>query len=102
MAKCPPFWISDYVTGNNNTCNCLKGALLALLVFSQLGHDNVVEDSGWYVEKVEVDMPTKGKHFSFACRCWLAKDKSGGKTSHVFKLGEDETSVVSYRPSEQL
>lgn len=77
-------------------------SVFLLFWFYQLGHDNVTEESGWYVEKVEVDLPTKGKHYIFPCQCWLARDKAGGKTSRVFTLGEDDKSVVSYKPSKAL
>jgi len=58
----------------------------------------VLEGSGWFVKEVEVDMPTKGKHYFFKCDSWLAKDKGDGQTSRVFTLDEGEASVVSYKP----
>ena len=64
----------------------------------QLGHDGVTEGSGWFVREVEVDMPTKGKHYSFACDSWLARDKGDGQTTRLFTLDEANAAVVSYKP----
>ena len=58
----------------------------------------MTEGSGWFVKEVEVDLPTKGKHYFFKCDSWLARDKGDGQTSRVFTLDEGETSVVSYKP----
>jgi hypothetical protein len=66
----------------------------------QLGHDGVTPGSGWFVKEVEVDMPTRGKHYFFTCKSWLARDKGDGKTTRFFSLNEGESSVVSYKPSE--
>ena len=59
-----------------------------------------MEGSGWFVKEVQVDMPTKGKHYLFECNSWLAKDKGDGQTSRVFTRDEGEASVVSYKPCE--
>jgi len=64
----------------------------------QLGHDGVTEASGWFVRDVQVDMPTKGKHYFFTCDSWLAKDKGDGLTSRLFTRDEGEASVVNYKP----
>jgi hypothetical protein len=72
-------------------------------VVLQVGHDGVTPGSGWFVKEVEVDLPTKGKHYFFTCKCWLARDKGDGRTSRTFTLQDnDSTSVVSYKPCEQL
>ena len=62
----------------------------------------MLEGSGWFVKEVEVDMPTKGKHYFFKCDSWLAKDKGDGQTSRLFTLDEGEASVVSYKPRKYL
>ena len=75
--------------------------LLSLLfqTYFQIGHDGVTPGSGWYVKEVEVDMPTKGKHYFFSCKSWLARDKGDGKTSRVFSIrDEDTTTMLSYKP----
>jgi len=58
----------------------------------------VVEGSGWFVSEVEVDMPTKGKHYFFKCNSWLSRDKGDGQTSRIFTLDEGEASVVNRKP----
>jgi len=59
-----------------------------------------VDGSGWFVTEVEVDMPTKGKHYFFKCDSWLAKEKGDGQTSRIFTLDEGDASVVNYKPRE--
>jgi len=57
-----------------------------------------MDGSGWFVKDVEVDMPTKGKHYFFKCDSWLAKDKGDGQTTRLFTLDEGDAAVVSYKP----
>jgi hypothetical protein len=68
----------------------------------QLGHDGITDESGWYVQDVEVDVPTNGKHYFFKCNAWLAKNKGDGLTSRLFGLDEADGSVVNYKPSENF
>ena len=70
-------------------------------MYFQLGHDGVTDNSGWYVQEVEVDVPTKGKHYFFKCGSWLAKDKGDGQTKRTFALDEGDGSIVNYKPSER-
>ena len=63
-----------------------------------MGHDGMLEGSGWFVKEVEVDLPTKGRHYFFTCDAWLARDKGDGQTSRVFALDEGDTSVTNYKP----
>ncbi|XP_013416715.1 lipoxygenase homology domain-containing protein 1 isoform X2 [Lingula anatina] len=64
----------------------------------EIGHDGVTPGTGWFLKEVDVDMPTKGKHYYFNCKQWLARDKGDGKTSRVFSLQDGESSMVSYKP----
>ena len=65
----------------------------------QVGHDGTAPGSGWFLKEVEVDLPTKGKHYTFSCKQWLARDKGDGKTSRIFSVDDGISSVTSYRPS---
>ena len=65
----------------------------------KVGHDGTAPGSGWFVKEIEIDMPTKGKHYTFACKQWLARDKSDGKTSRTFSVEDGISSVSSYKPS---
>lgn len=55
--------------------------------------------SGWLVREVELNIPTKGKHYVFTCKQWLAKDKSDGKTSRLLAVNDGQSSLISYKPS---
>lgn len=64
----------------------------------EVGHDGTAPGSGWFLKQIEVDMPTKGKHYTFACKQWLARDKGDGKTSRIFSVDDGISSVSSYKP----
>ena len=66
----------------------------------QIGHDGVSPGTGWFLKDMELDLPTKGKHYHFECRQWLAKDKGDGKTSRTFGVDDGMSSITSYKPSE--
>ncbi|ESO97796.1 hypothetical protein LOTGIDRAFT_208950 [Lottia gigantea] len=65
----------------------------------EIGHDGTKPGTGWFIKEMEVDMPTKGKHYHFSCNQWLARDKGDGKTSRIFSVSDGQSSVVSYKPS---
>ena len=46
-------------------------------------------------------MPTRGKHYYFSCKQWLARDKDDGKTSRIFTLRDGQSSMTAYRPSKK-
>nr|KAI8760088.1 lipoxygenase homology domain-containing protein 1-like [Biomphalaria glabrata] len=64
----------------------------------QIGHDGTAPGSGWFLKDLEVDLPTKGKHYHFECRQWLARDKGDGKTSRDFNVEDGKSSITSYKP----
>lgn len=72
------------------------------MMYLKVGHDGVTPGTGWWVKEVEIDMPTKGKHYFFICKQWLARDKGDGKTSRIFSLQEGDSSVVSYKPRKSV
>ena len=53
------------------------------------------------MKEVEIDMPTKGKHYFFTCKSWLARDRGDGKISRTFTLRDGESSMISYKPSKE-
>ena len=63
----------------------------------QIGHDGITPKDGWFIEQIEVDMPTVGKHYFFPCKRWLSKDKEDGQISRVLKVADAES--VQYKPS---
>ncbi|XP_033751254.1 lipoxygenase homology domain-containing protein 1-like isoform X2 [Pecten maximus] len=67
----------------------------------EIGHDGEAPGTGWFVREVSVDVPTKGKHYLFQCKQWLARDKFDGKTIRIFTLDDGVSTVTSYRPMVQ-
>ncbi|XP_076450682.1 LOW QUALITY PROTEIN: lipoxygenase homology domain-containing protein 1-like [Babylonia areolata] len=64
----------------------------------EIGHDGTAPGTGWFLKEMDVDLPTKGKHYHFDCRQWLARDRSDGKTTRIFSVDDGTSSVTSYRP----
>ncbi|WAR01120.1 LOXH1-like protein, partial [Mya arenaria] len=64
----------------------------------EVGHDGTAPGTGWFIKEIEVDMPTKGKHYTFTCKQWLARDKGDGRTSRIFSVEDGISSVSSYKP----
>ncbi|XP_022094211.1 lipoxygenase homology domain-containing protein 1-like isoform X2 [Acanthaster planci] len=62
----------------------------------EIGHDGVTPQEGWYLEEIEVDMPTLGRHYCFPCKRWLSKDKDDGHISRV--LVSEDAQSANYKP----
>ncbi|XP_067839158.1 lipoxygenase homology domain-containing protein 1-like [Heptranchias perlo] len=45
-----------------------------------IGHDNVGLRAGWFLDSVQVKVPTHGKVYMFPAHRWLCRDESDGKT----------------------
>nr|CAB3263471.1 lipoxygenase homology domain-containing protein 1-like [Phallusia mammillata] len=45
-----------------------------------IGHDDGGVASGWFLDGVEIDVPSNGMHYTFNCHRWLASDEGDGKT----------------------
>ncbi|KAM3939741.1 lipoxygenase homology domain-containing protein 1 [Leptodactylus fuscus] len=52
----------------------------------ELGHDGATPESCWLVEEIQLSVPTKGVLYTFACKCWFAKDRGDGLSSRVFNM----------------
>jgi len=46
----------------------------------RIGHDGSGVGSGWFLDEVKVDIPSKGECYTFACHRWLDKDEDDGLT----------------------
>ncbi|XP_068933675.1 lipoxygenase homology domain-containing protein 1 isoform X3 [Petaurus breviceps papuanus] len=44
----------------------------------RIGHDNTGKSPGWFVDWVEVDMPSLGKCLTYPCGRWLGKEEDDG------------------------
>ncbi|XP_071954737.1 lipoxygenase homology domain-containing protein 1-like [Antedon mediterranea] len=62
----------------------------------EIGHDGVTPQEGWFIEEIEVDMPTVGKHYIFPCKCWFSKDKDDGKIVRTLFLEQGQK--LQYKP----
>ena len=49
-----------------------------------VSHDSRQSSSGWYLEEVTVDVPSRGDHTVFPSHCWLASGKGDGKIVRDF------------------
>ena len=54
-----------------------------LLVFKlqklRIGHDDSKPGSGWFLDDVVVDIPSKGEKYTFSCHRWLDKNEDDGQ-----------------------
>ncbi|XP_071500737.1 lipoxygenase homology domain-containing protein 1-like [Diadema antillarum] len=62
----------------------------------EIGHDGVTPQEGWYLEQVEIDTPTLGKHYLLPCQRWLSRDKDDGQTSRVLIVEDGQK--MEYKP----
>lgn len=45
----------------------------------RIGHDGKGLGSGWYLDDVTVEIPSRGEHIVFPFHGWLAVDEGDGK-----------------------
>ena len=70
---------NSYEPGKTHTFS-IEGVDVGKIEKLEIGHDGLSKESGWLVENVEVDVPTRGQNYYFVCGKWLAKDHEDGKT----------------------
>lgn len=56
----------------------------------KIGHDNSFPGAGWFLDKVQIDIPSKGEYYIFACHRWLATDEDDGQTELFLKPSKME------------
>ena len=44
-----------------------------------VGHDGTGPGSGWYMDEVVIDVPSRGERLVFLCDRWLAKSEDDGR-----------------------
>ncbi|XP_073234690.1 uncharacterized protein [Porites lutea] len=49
-----------------------------------VSHDSRHTNSGWYLEEVTVDVPSRGDHTVFPSHCWLASERGDGRVVRDF------------------
>ena len=61
----------------------------------RIGHDGSGLGSSWFLDKVEIDVPSLGKKYTFKCGRWFAKDEDDRQT--VRDLLPDEDTLEEYK-----
>ncbi|CAE1278375.1 unnamed protein product [Acanthosepion pharaonis] len=56
----------------------------------KIGHDNSFPGAGWFLDKVKIDIPSKGEYYIFACHRWLDTDEDDGQTELFLKPSKME------------
>ena len=68
----------------------------------RIGHDGKNPGSGWFLDKVSINVPSYGTKYEFACHRWLDKNQDDGKTeielepSHVEKGSISKSILESF------
>ena len=63
-----------------------------------MGHDGSKAGSGWFVDEVRIDIPSRGEHFLFACHRWLDTNEADGQIEIEMEPTDfREGSVRKYR-----
>lgn len=44
-----------------------------------VGHDARGPGVGWYLDEINVNVPSRDDEIVFSCHCWLAEDKDDGR-----------------------
>ena len=62
----------------------------------RLGHDEAETGSGWFVDKLDIDVPTRGEQYTFSINRWLDRQEDDGRT----ELELEPTQVQNTQPSQ--
>ncbi|XP_063722696.1 lipoxygenase homology domain-containing protein 1-like isoform X2 [Symsagittifera roscoffensis] len=60
----------------------------------RLGHDEAETGSGWFVDKLDIDVPTRGEQYTFSINRWLDRQEDDGRT----ELELEPTQVQNTQP----
>ncbi|KAI8493666.1 Lipoxygenase y domain-containing protein 1, partial [Branchiostoma belcheri] len=58
----------------------LEAADIGKIEKIRIGHDDSGPGSGWFLDKVDIDVPSHGERYVFSCHRWLASDEGDEKT----------------------
>ena len=61
----------------------------------RIGHDGASAGSGWFLDEVRLDIPSKGLHYVFACHRWLDTREADGKIEIEMEPTHTEQGVIS-------
>ena len=45
----------------------------------RIGHDGANPGSGWFLDEVRIDIPSKGEQYVFSCHRWLDTKEEDGQ-----------------------
>ena len=45
----------------------------------RVGHDGSGPGAGWFLDHIEIDIPSRGENYMFAAHRWLAEDEEDGE-----------------------
>lgn len=61
----------------------------------RIGHDGTSAGSGWFLDEVRLDVPSKGQHYLFACHRWLDTREDDGKIEIEMEPTHTEQGSIS-------
>ena len=61
----------------------------------RIGHDGASAGSGWFLDEVRLDIPSKGLHYVFACHRWLDTREADGKIEIEMEPTHTDQGVIS-------
>lgn len=59
--------------------NIIKRIILIKIKRIKIGHDGKGVGAGWFLDNVEIKIPSKGEIYSFVAQRWLATDEADGE-----------------------
>lgn len=66
------------------------------MIFLRISHDNKGGFAGWYLDRVEINVPSLGQKAVFPCGRWLDKSKDDGQLER--ELFPVEETHQHYKP----
>ena len=64
----------------------------------RIGHDGSGMGSGWFLDKVEVEVDTRGEIYEFTCHRWLDKGEMDGR----IEIDLYPTQITTTQPSKPI
>ncbi|PIK54821.1 putative lipoxygenase-likey domain-containing protein 1-like [Apostichopus japonicus] len=58
----------------------LEAVDIGQIEYLRIGHDGAGIGAGWFLDGIDVNIPSRGEDYKFACHRWLAEDEDDGET----------------------
>lgn len=62
----------------------------------EIEHDGDTLADSWFVDDINVEMPTKGRAYYFDCHQWFSKEKGDGRTKRILQV--QDSNQGSFKP----